>query len=303
MSPVTIRSWQPADATTIDSLLDPDPDPHWLRERRGRHGITARPDRFALTAVAEDDSGVVGMATMHHNHYHPGRYPAIVEVAPDRRREGIGRLLVTALGAHRPAPRPLAVKLRDANRTAMHFAAALGMRAYQHCPGVTLDPTDRAVQTWAGDQAPPLGADLVALDSVQPQQAAVAAVDYYSWVHQHWSPMGDRDRIVALWSQFVKDADRQLASLAVVADRIAAICLVWVEDGNAEAIAETAARDQPYGTELAAACVARSLSRLGKAGVAGIQFDGHDDDPHLTPVMNAIPNVRRDPVSLLELSP
>ncbi len=300
---VVTRGWQSSDLPAMESLLDPAPDPFWLIQRTGWHDTATRPDRFAITLVAEDSTGVVGAATLFESRYHPGRYPTLVEVAPHRRREGIGRRLLTALADKRPARRPMAGKLRDANEPAMRYAAALGMRTYQHCPVPSIDPSDDAMRTWTNRQALPASARIIALRDADQHQTVDAMVEHYRWVHERWSPMGDREPIHELWSAYVENADATLSSVAVVHDRVAAVSLIWIEDGRTDCVAETITRHQPDGIRLVAACVARSLTELDHVGTTLVTFDGHDDDPHLQPVINTMPHVQRDPISLVEFDP
>jgi hypothetical protein len=299
---IVIRPWQADDADALDGLLDSVPNSFFLTQRAGRYGMQSRPDRLAVTMVAQDATGLVGVATLFHNPYHPDRYPALVEVAPRRRREGIGRWLVAAIAAHRPEPRPMAGKIDDADVTAMRFADALGMRTYQHCPRPTTNPSDPQVKAWAAAQPAPPAAQVVPLSEVDPAAAVDAIVSHYQWVHEHWSPMGQRDLIADLWTAHMATADTAFSHVALVDGRISALCLAWVDGEHAEAVAETATRHEPDGTALVTACVARTLTALNRAALTEIEFDGHDDDPHLSPVIEAMPCIRRDPISLVEIS-
>jgi GNAT superfamily N-acetyltransferase len=299
VSDIVIRPLRPADAEALNSLLDPDPDPFWLIQRTGRHGMSRQPDRFAVTLVAADDTGVLGAATLFENRYHPGRYPTIVEVAPHRRRAGIGRSLLAAISGYRPVPLPMAGKILDRDATATGFARAMGARTYQHCPVPIVDPSSDTIRAWAGDRA----ADprIVDLGSVDRPSMVDAAVEHYEWIHERWSPMGERRHIVAIWTDQVVAADPSASRVAIVDGRIAAFCLVWPDGGEAEAVAETRIRDQRDGLNLVAACVAGSLAALDRAGIAPVRFDGHDDDPHLVPVFGTMPPTHRDPISLIEI--
>lgn len=296
-----IRTWRPDDETAVASLLGPHPDPHWLAQRSGIHGIGPRPDRYAITLVAELTGQVVAVATLYENRYHRDRYPATVEVRPDHRRQGIGRQLVHALLAHRPHPLPLEVKLRDANTDAMAFATHLNMTTFQHCPVPTLDPTDPQIRSWAESVTTPAGATILGLDEWRTEPIVDALVDQYEWMHQAWSPMSDREVISQIWRRYVDAADAHLTTLAIVNQRVAAVALISVEDSSIEGNVETTTRDEPDGTALVTACLAQSILRMSDAGHREGTFDGHDDDPHFIPALNAVPNITTDPISLLEL--
>lgn len=301
MTEVEIRVWRAEDASSVDALLDESPDAYWLLQRRGVHGISPRADRYAITLVAEDASGVIGVATFYENRYHPGRYPATVEVRPDCRGRGVGRRLTQALLDRRPAPAPLEVKLRDANTAAMGFAQAVGMQRFQHCPVPTLNPADELITSWERGVPIPDGAEFLPIGESPAEATAAALVDQYEWVHERWSPMGDRKVIMELWLDYLAEADHQLSTIAVVDGRVAAVSLISLGSDTAEINVETTTRDEPNGTELVAACLARSIAQLDDAGVRSAELDGHDDDPHLRPVLDSMPSLTYDPVTLLEL--
>ncbi|MGO1972487.1 MAG: GNAT family N-acetyltransferase [Propionibacteriaceae bacterium] len=298
-----IRTWQPDDEAIVDALLDSEPDSYWLMQRAGTHGISAREDRFAITLVAEDKTGVVGCATMYENLFHPGHWPATVEVLPGRRSEGIGRALAVALAEHCPADRALTVKVRDTYALGMDFAVALGATTYQHCPVPTIDPAAPAVREWAVGRQAPLSTSVVAISDLAPAAVLTAMVDQYLWQHAQWSPMGERDRMEDEWRESFAEADPQLSSATVREGEITALLPVFREGNAADALGETTHRDEPDGMEVFAACLARTLTELDRAGVRAVEFDGHDDDPHFAPLINELPWQSSDPCALLQWRP
>lgn len=112
--------------------------------------------------------------------------------------------------------------------------------------------------------------------------------------------MGDREVVTQVWPGYVEEADAHLTTIAIVDQRVSAVALISVEDIVVEANTETTARDEPDGTALVTACLAKSILRMGDAGLREATFDGHDDDPHFILAMGSVVNVITDPVSLLD---
>ena len=302
MNGVRIRDWRRADEAAVASLLDPEPDSYWLLQRAGTHGISAREDRFAVTLVAEDAAGVVGVATMYENLFHPGHWPATVEIRPDRRREGIGTALARALASYCPSGRALSVKLRD-GYPGMEFAGALGATPYQHCPVPTVDPGAQDVRARVSGLPTPAGTAVVGLGELDPVEVLAAMVDQYAWQHERWSPMGDRALLEAEWRETLAEADPGLSSATVRHGRITSLLPVFRAGVSAEALGETTDRAEPDGEAMFAACLARSLGELARGGISAVEFDGHDDDPHFVPVIEQLPWQSTDPCTLLQWRP
>lgn len=293
---LTIRPWRAGDA--VDALLDADADPLWVAQGHALHG----PDvdgvgpggvRRRRTLVAHLGTDLVGAATVATNAIHAGRLSCAVEVAAPHRRRGIGRALLAAV---RPQPLPLAGKVRPGS-AAHAFVAAAGGSAYQHCPGVQADAQDPALRRWcaaapAGQLGPLAGA------------LAEAWVEQYLWVHEDWSPVSSTAALRDLADGPVGEIDPELSTGAWVDGRLAAT--VWAFSDGADGlvvVAETQRRDEPGGTRLLTAALARSLTRAAAAGRRTVEFDGHDTDPHLAPLLATLPRTGANPLLLVELPP
>ncbi|MDN5725964.1 MAG: GNAT family N-acetyltransferase, partial [Propionibacteriales bacterium] len=298
-----IRVWQADDLPLAEAVLDPEPDSYWMMQRAGTHGIAVRQDRFAITLVAEDETGLLGCATMYENLFHPGHWPSTVEVVPGRRREGIGSALASALAEHCPADRTLTVKVRDTYVAGIGFATALGATPYQRCPVPTIDPSDVRVRRWARVQGIPSGARVTATAQLDPAEVLEAMITQYAWQHAAWSPMGGRELLTELWRSTLTEADDQLSSAAVRQGQIVALLPVFCAGASVEGLGETTHRDSADGAATFAACLARTLIEADRAGIGPIEFDGHDDDPHGAPVINQLPWASSDPCTLLQWRP
>lgn len=184
----------------------------------------------------------------------------------------------------------------------MSFARALGGRTYQRVPGITVDPRSSAVEAWCRRHETSSSAHVADLGSAPDADLVDAFVTLYLWVHQRWAPVGDRHALHSVAESLMGDLDRDLGSGAWVDGRLAAIVLVFTDDdGTSEIVAETLVPDEPGGIELLAATVARTLSAAAKRRIAAVSFDGHDDDPHLAPVVAALPATASEPLHLVEL--
>ena len=78
-----------------------------------------------------------------------------------------------------------------------------------------------------------------------------------------------------------------------------AVAFAFASAGGFEVVAETVRRGQPLGVQLIEAVVCHVLREAGRRG-ALVEFDGHETDPHLYPVLLALPHSRANPVDLFE---
>ena len=66
-------------------------------------------------------------------------------------------------------------------------------------------------------------------------------------------------------------------------------------------LAETPRVDEPSGTPLVAAAIARTLDVLARRGVAGVELEGRTFDPHLPTVFASFPPHVSNPMSVVRL--
>lgn len=294
---VELRLFRAADAGELDTLLGAEPDPLWVRQGHRLHGEAREQPRWRRTLVAESDGRIVGAGTVAANRVHPGRYNLAVEVAPDARGGGIARALIDQLRALPPEPLPMAAKLRPHDRAALALLHAFGGRIYQSCPGVCPDPTSGAIRRWAtqfsGNTAP--------LADVTQQTASELWAQQYEWIHEYWSP-ADPNAVRDLAGGVVAEADPQLSTITRRATSIEALVLVFLEtDGTAAMTAETVHRHSTSGLADLGSAVARSLLAMAELGVAAVEIDGHEDDPHLRPLLTGLPARAARPLHLVEI--
>jgi hypothetical protein len=294
----SIRALRPGD--DLDGLLDDGLDPLYVVQAHQLHGPARDGARWRRTLVAVRGERVVGAVTAVRNRVHPHRYPLAVIVAREHRREGIATALVGAVRELRPEPMPLEVKLRPADPAAAALLARFGARAYQTCPGPCLDPTAAAVRDWCAAQPAPPGVEFGTLDTLPAPRRVDCWVQMYEWVHASWSP-ADLAVLRETAPTVLSDVD-QAHSVVGWRDGVPAIVLwVFADLGGVTLLAgETAHRDEPDGIALTAATVARCLTGLAAAGIARVEFDGHDSDPHLAPVVASFPAHTSDPLHLVE---
>jgi GNAT superfamily N-acetyltransferase len=292
-----LRAWRPDDRAGVDALLDPDADPLWAQQSHQLHGEPRDGTRWRRTLVGEDHGELVGAVTVARNYVHPGRYSCPIEVAPAHRRRGLGRRLVAAARNLRPEPLPLAGKFRERDEEAGAFLAAIGGRVYQRAPCPVVRPADPAVAAWCAAQ--PGGA--TDLGGVPPEQLATAFADVYRWQHAAWSPVGSESALAEVSAGIAADVDGRLSAALWRAGRLSAIALVFPSAGGLECVAETLHPDEPDGVAALAAAVAAMLRAAAAAGIAEIEFDGHDDDPHLPAVLGTLPVARTDPLLIAEI--
>lgn len=302
-----IRPWTDSDAAPVAALLAPDGDPLWASQGHLLHGPARDGQRWRRTLVARQADRVVGAGTVARNPVHAGRYAGAVEVAGDQRRRGVATALLTALRALRPEPLPLAGKIRESDPSAWPFGQAMGARVYQRCGCPRLDLTARELTGWrrgalaeAGELA--AAGELTGMGELSRDQAAALFEEQYRWVHERWSPVTSTEWLRQISAATVAEADLGASSCAWRQGRVAAAVFAFAEpDGSVSLVAETQRRDEADGTGLLGAALARSLTALAERGLRCVELDGHDDDPHLAPLLAGLPVATTSPLLLVEL--
>ncbi|MEO8889856.1 MAG: GNAT family N-acetyltransferase [Jatrophihabitantaceae bacterium] len=296
-----IRPWVDGDAGAVTALLDTAADPLWAAQGHRLHGPDRDGARRRRTLIATEADRVVGAVTVARNEIHPGRLSCGVEVAAGHRRRGIGRALIQAALATRPDPLPLVGKVRVRDASAMALGRAVGASTYQRCPDPTVDPTDNRLAQWIHAQAAPSDVDVRGLAGEAPDVLARAFADLYLWVHERWSRVGSRAALAQIAAATVAEADLGLSAGGWAEGRLAAVVFAFDDGESIQLVAETLRRDTPDGIALLAATVAATLDRARSRSIGAVSFDGHDDDPHLAPVLASLPIVSADPLLLLEI--
>lgn len=293
-----IREWTDADGRAIDVLLDPEPDPLWAGQGHRLHGAPREGERWRRTWVAEAGDALVGAVTLGRNYVHPGRYSCAVEVAPARRRQGLGRRLVEFARNQRPERRPLAGKVRERDEAGGALIAALGGRRYQRSPCPVVRPGDAAVRDWCAAHA---GA-VRRLTGTDPAELVRAFADLYRWQHADWSPVGSETALAAISTATVGELDHDLSTGVWRDGRLSAVAFAFRGATSLDCVAETTRRDEPHGVAVLAAAVAATLAAAAADGIGSVEFDGHDDDPHLAPLLATLPVSSSNPLLLVELA-
>lgn len=292
-----LRPWTDSDAVPVAGLADPDDDPLWAAQGHRLHGPPREGERWRRTLVACDGSRVVGAGTIARNPVHAGRYAAAIEVAADRRRRRVATALLAALREVRPEPLPLAGKVRESDPAAWPFGLASGAEVYQRCPCPVLDLTAGDLAAWR-PEAPPA----TELTAMSRQQAAALFEEQYRWVHARWSPVSSSEWLRRISADTVAEAQLEASSCAWRHGRVVVAVFAFEEpDGSVSLVAETQRRAEPDGIALLGAALARSLTVLAGLGYRAVELDGHDDDPHLAPVLAGLPIAATNPLLLVEV--
>lgn len=298
----TTRGWQPDDRRAVDRLIDPTVDDLYIAQAHPLHGPPLDGAAWSRTLVADSDDGVLAAVTACTNSVHPGRYSLALIVGSDARGNGIGTALLAAAQAMRPAPTPLAVKLRADNAAGLALLARAGGRVYQRCPVPTLDLRSVELATWAQRQVLPAGVTLAGIGELPVGAVTAAWASCYRWVHAGWSPVGPGSSLDRIAAEEAGAADGYL-SVAALRDR-SILATSWAyeaEEGEYEVVCETTQVDEPDGSRLVAAVLAATVLRAAAGGGRAIELDGHDGDPHLAPVVAGLPISRSDPLLLAEI--
>lgn len=257
--------------------------------------------------VAEDDNGeLAGFAYCFLSGLHHSRYWATIRVCDGQRGKGLGTELLKALGQSRDEDRPFFAKLREDN-PALGWVRAMGGVPYQVCPPMRLDLTDAANRLWVGSLPErPATARIVPGSDLSDEQLVTSFCSLYEWVHEDWSPVTSRADVERMFADEVRlDLDRRLSSFAVDGDDVVAGVFVFRTPSGEplDVVAETITRDAPDGDAALAACVRATARQAADAGWGQIAFDGHQDDPHLYPLLQTAPKLDGVPLYLMEYAP
>ncbi|MDZ7886640.1 MAG: GNAT family N-acetyltransferase [Mycobacterium sp.] len=201
------------------------------------HGPDLSGDTWRRTVVAADrDGDLVGCASVTVNAPHPQRFPCATEVAPPYRRRGLGATLLVAARRLRPYDAALSAKIRACDQPAQRFLARVAGSRYQQCLAAVIDPRHRSVQEWSATRPIPGCTDLTELGVAQ---LVDLFARQYLWVHEAWSPVGDRELSTRIASEEVGACDREVSSVRWVDGRIAAVAFAFPSDDGFEVVAET----------------------------------------------------------------
>lgn len=200
---IDYRPWQEDDDLRLLELW-PDPESAPVQAFRARLGAEDQ-SGFAVTLVATDDDVPVAAGVCYASAWHPQRLWLFVEVAPDHRREGIGRELVSRLrAAAREAGAPVeALRTRvTPGSTGEGFARSLGFADAMRSRVVRVDPGALPAPT-LGQNADGSDAEAVADLATGSVELTRAVESFYREVHA-WDPVGDVS-IGAVNKQFLSD--------------------------------------------------------------------------------------------------
>ena len=299
---ITIRRWRQDDARRVRDLLDTDTDTLWIEQFHALHGPDQDGPDWRRTLVAVDSyNRLLGCASIAVNTLHSSRFPCAIDVHPRFRRRGLGAALLDAIKLARPDDLPLSTKVRTANTAAMGFLTKAGAATYARCLNVVIDPNDPAVMRWASRRHK-AGSHSMNLQDKDPESLSKVFERQYMWIHQRWSPVGDLDLLTEVAAAEINAIDANASSGVWHDGEIVAVAFAFPVPNEPvlEIVAETTTEHQPWGTEFLAEAVAATL-RVTRRRNCLLRFDGHMSDPHLHPVLSALPWLRRDPLDLVEI--
>ena len=252
---------------------DLDGGPPWLSE------IVLRADRWrdehTRSLIVVDGETPVAAGLIWTSRVHGDRYWTSVVVDPARRRQGIGRRLVTELARLRPRLLPLMGR-GFAGSPEIAFADALGARTIQVVlpMGVDVDRRDKLREATSETTA----GSAVGLDAL-----GAAWASAYEWTHADWSPVA-AGFAEPLLEGLADEVDLEATSVALDGGgSVLALCVAFVDGEVPVLCGETALRTTPNGERLVESCLRRTLDVLAGRGVTTVEMDGHVSDPHWLP--------------------
>jgi hypothetical protein len=257
-----------------------------------------------LRVEAWDGDVLIGHATARPTQLFDHEHFCDVWVEERRRREGVGSALYAALDRALPRDEALVCRVLHADLTAVGFVGSIGYDLVELCPAPQADPTAAAWSEWISRQQVPGGAVAVGIAEVPAADLEEAWVDYYVWAHESIGPLRPRAEVAAASSGLAAYLDHGVSTLILRGGRIVALSLVFdevAEDGIIRVLAETPRIDEPDGTPLVAAALARTHAALGGRGVRVAELEGRTFDPHVPDVIATFPPHDSNPMSVVRL--
>lgn len=296
-----LRQWHQDDVSQVDSLLQPSADPLWVKQFHALHGPDRDGSGWSRTMVAVDTDGrMVGCATVAESLLHGSRLPCAIDVAPHARRRGIGTRLLKEMRALRlDDSRPLSTKVRQRDSVAMAFVSAVGGRMYQRSPGIVVNPRATGIQQWVQSR-PVYGCRNLEETPIPELAQAFAAL--YEWIHRPWSPVTSEEVLSQTAAMEASDIDRAGSAGFWRDGQLLAVAFAFDSTEGVEVVAETIRPDEPGGIDAVADAVAMVIGSAERRDRGFVAFDSHLSDPHLQPVLAALPHVRTHPLDLIEIS-
>jgi hypothetical protein len=150
---------------------------------------------------------------------------------------------------------------------------------------------------WCEEHAPAGPLTVIPLVDVDIDPLLDAWTSMYVWTHDGIGMLAAPDEDVRrmLETHQLPGASTESSQVAIRDGRIVGIAVVNPEawDGRTFLLTETTRADEPAGHAVVAALVSRALPALAEAGFALVEFEGHDNDPHIE-VLTSVPYVGAD---------
>ena len=220
------------------------------------------------------DEELVAIAEWYTSKAHASEYWLYIEVAPKRRRQGLGFevfRLVSRL-RHRDIPFTYRNYLHTGS---LAFAHKLGAYTRQ------VVPPDRARLIHREELTLTFPAE--ALHCEQQDIFQRAYVDMYEWTHELWAPVSGEHQLT-LQRDALEDIDKEATSIVYSSSgSIEGFVATYIVDGKPLLMGETASRNTPHGEQIIQSCLRRTLDILACRGIEEVQMDGHISDPHWLP--------------------
>jgi GNAT superfamily N-acetyltransferase len=290
-----IRPYREEDAVAVSALLDSAwPGDATLASISAIHGPNLdSEDRWRRTLVFVRDDEVVGAGTLLASARHPSRYFAVVLVAPNARRRGVGSTLLAELVGLGDG-RPLLARVREADTAGKAFLRTRGFNVLMRSRVGVVDPRDPHVQAWIAATPPGLIESSISRDEL-----AVAHEAAYAAEHARWSPTTERPLEESL-RLFCGESWLPATARAVRREgRIAAVGAL-----HGPPLAPSAAElfliaGSATGDATALRAVVAAELDLAQTLGASISIEADDANAHLSPILVELPAAMEPTLLLL----
>jgi hypothetical protein len=174
--------------------------------------------------------------------------------------------------------------MREHDDAAAGLLVHFGGMTYARSPCPVVVPSDQPTRSWCAAH----GGDAVALAGLDRTDLVIAYADLYRWMHERWSPVRSEPALLEMSGLMIDELDAEVSAGVLSEGRLVAAAFAFRDGPGLEVVAETIRRDEPGGVAALGAAIAAMLRAADKAGIERVEFDGHDADPHLAPLLVGI---------------
>ena len=253
--------------------------------------------------LAEHQGRLLGRGTLVRSLLHRDSCYVDIFIERGARRNGVGRAIFEALLDRAAEQHVLLGRVMPSQPSRLPFAEALGFSVLMRCPVTPAGSEVNRYRSLDRRHPAPAGVTVMSAGERPFDEVLDAWTDYFVWIHERWSPTYSWDTVRSVFAgSGLAEVDFELSRVAVRGDAIVALACVLLNqwDNRWFMITETVRRATPNARAVVGAVTAAALRACAGRGIAFVEFDGHEVDPHYYPLSQTLPVTGTDPLFVLE---